>query len=156
MTHPKETSKDEPLRHQYDANLGKYYFSIVDVVAIVTESTNPRNYWKVLKNRLKTKQNQLVTYCNQLKMESLDGKYYLTDVGDRETILKIIEILDPNFTPYFQKYFATFEHKKSRNVISFKKLSTLSNTLGSSRENSYPQSQKSKDVFSKKIKVKSI
>lgn len=152
----REKEKTEPIRTVFDQNTRKLYFSIVDVVAIATESTDPRNYWKVLKNRLKTKQNQLVTQCNQLKMKSLDGKYYLTDVADSETVLKIVHILNPKLTPYFQKYFDTFKHKKSQNVISFKKLTTLSNTKPLNNKNSYPQSDKNKDTFSKKIKIKSI
>ncbi len=156
MIHQTETSKNEPIRYQYDQNSGKYYFSIIDVVTVVTESTDPRNYWKVLKNRLKTKQNQLVTGCNQLKMESRDGKYYLTDTGDKETILKIVDILDARFIPYFKQYFDTFKHKKSQNIISFKKLTTLSNKESLTIKSSYPQAEKNKDIFSKKIKIKSI
>jgi hypothetical protein len=54
-------------------------FFIVDVVGVLSESPNPNNYWKVLKNRLKKEDSQLVTFCNRLKMQSSDGKYYITD-----------------------------------------------------------------------------
>ncbi len=152
----KSKTKNEPIRTYFDENNGKWYFSIVDVVAIVTESTDPRNYWKVLKNRLKTKHNQLVTNCNQLKMESSDGKYYFTDVGDKENVLGIVEFLDSTFIPHFRRYFDTFKHKKSQNIISLKKLSTLNENDKFSASLSYPQQDKNKDTFSKKIKIKSI
>ena len=64
------------VRTHWDEEKEKWYFSIVDVVGILSESVNPNNYWKVLKNRLKKEGNQLVTICNQLKMQSSDGKIY--------------------------------------------------------------------------------
>jgi len=67
---------------QWDKTKEKWYFSIVDVVGVLTESKTPNNYWKVLKNRLKKEGSELVTNCNQLKMQSSDGKYYNTDVAD--------------------------------------------------------------------------
>lgn len=69
----------------------KWYFSIVDVVGVLSESENPNNYWKVLKNRLKKEGSQLVTNCNQLKMQSSDGKYYKTDVADTEQLFRLIQ-----------------------------------------------------------------
>ncbi len=81
----------EEIRRYYDEKNQKWYFSIVDVIGVMTDSSDPRNYWKVLKNRLKKGQSKLVTKCNQLKMKANDGKFYLTDVGDDETIIEIIE-----------------------------------------------------------------
>lgn len=69
----------------------KWFFSIVDVVGVLSESENPNNYWKVLKNRLKKEGSQLVTDCNQLKMESKDGKFYKTDVADTEQLFRLIQ-----------------------------------------------------------------
>jgi len=69
--------KSKNVRTAWDDENEKWYFSIVDVVAILTESSNPRNYWKVLKHRLLKEGNKSVTNCNQLKMESADGKSYL-------------------------------------------------------------------------------
>ena len=66
--------EDKKVRTVWDAEQEKWYLSIVDVVGILTDSPNPNNYWKVLKNRLKKAGNQLVTNCNQLKMQSADGK----------------------------------------------------------------------------------
>ena len=76
--------EDKQVRTVWDAGQEKWYISIVDVIAVLTVSPNPNNYWKVLKHRLSKEGSELVTNCNQLKMQSSDGKYYLTDVADTE------------------------------------------------------------------------
>lgn len=76
------------IRSHWDAEQEKWYFSIVDVVAILTDSPNPRKYWSVLKTRLKKEGSELATNCSQLKMQSVDGKYYKTDVADTEQLLR--------------------------------------------------------------------
>ena len=68
--------KNETIRTVWDKEDEKYYISVVDIVGVVSESDNPRNYWKVLKHRLKQEENELVTNCNQLKLKASDGKYY--------------------------------------------------------------------------------
>lgn len=83
--------ESKKIRSQWDAEMEKWFFSIVDVVEVLTESPNARNYWKVLKHRLIKEGNQSVTKCNQLKMESSDGKFYLTDVADTEQLLRLIQ-----------------------------------------------------------------
>ena len=83
--------KNETIRTVWDKEKEKYYISIVDVVGVLSESDNPRNYWKVLKFRLKKEGNESVTNCNQLKLKSSDGKYYSTDVCDIEQMFRIIE-----------------------------------------------------------------
>ena len=82
---------NETIRTVWDKEQEKYYISIVDIVGVVSESDNPRNYWKVLKHRLKQEGNESVTSCNQLKLKSSDGKYYNTDVVDIEGMFRIIE-----------------------------------------------------------------
>jgi hypothetical protein len=69
----------------------KWYFSITDVIAILTDSPNPRKYWSVLKTRLKQEGSQLATNCSQLKLEAADGKLYLTDVADTEQVLRLVQ-----------------------------------------------------------------
>ncbi len=71
------------IRKSWDEKEEKWYFSVVDVVGVLSDSQDPRNYWKVLKSRLNEEGSELVTKCNQLKMEASDGKYYLTDVADK-------------------------------------------------------------------------
>ena len=81
----------ETIRTVWDKEKEKYYISVVDVVGVLSESDNPRNYWKVLKYRLKKEGNESVTNCNQLKLKSSDDKYYNTDVVDIEGMFRIIE-----------------------------------------------------------------
>ena len=93
--------QDQRVRVQWDEEQEKWFFSIVDIVAILTESVNPNNYWKVLKSRLKKEGSELVTNCNQLKMESTDGKFYKTDVADTEQLLRLIQsIPSPKAEPF--------------------------------------------------------
>jgi hypothetical protein len=61
----------------------------VDVVAVLTDSSNPRKYWSVVKTRLKAEGSQLATNCSQLKMQTADGKFYLTDVADTEQLFRL-------------------------------------------------------------------
>lgn len=65
----------------------------MDVVGVLTESENPNNYWKVLKSRLKKEGSELVTNCSQLKMQSSDGKYYITDIADTEQLFRLIQTI---------------------------------------------------------------
>jgi len=83
--------EDKKVRVQWVEEQQEWYFSIVDVIAVLTESPNPNNYWKVLKFRLNKEGNQSVTNCNQLKMQSSDGKFYLTDVADTEQLLRLVQ-----------------------------------------------------------------
>ncbi len=92
---------DKKVRSLWDAEQEKWYFSIVDTVGVLTDSPNPNNYWKVLKNRLKKEGSELVTNCNQLKMPSADGKFYKTDVADTEQLFRLIQsIPSPKAEPF--------------------------------------------------------
>ncbi len=89
------------VRTVWDAENEKWYFSIVDVIAVLTESPNPRKYWSVLKTRLKAEGSQLTTNCSQLKMQSADGKLYLTDVADTKQLFRLIQsIPSPKAEPF--------------------------------------------------------
>ena len=93
--------QQQKIRRHWDEQEEKRYFSVVDIVWVLSESNNPRNYWKVLKNRLSKEWSEVVTNCNQLKMIASDGKKYLTDVADVETILRLIQsIPSPNAEPF--------------------------------------------------------
>ena len=95
--------EEKKVRAIWDDEAEKWYFSIVDVIAVLTESPNPRNYWKVLKHRLIKEGNESVTNCNQLKMQSSDGKRYKTDVADIEQLLRLIQsIPSPKAEPFKQ------------------------------------------------------
>jgi prophage antirepressor len=95
--------ENRQVRSHWDAKQEKWYFSIVDVVAILTDSPNPRKYWSVLKTRLKKEGSELATNCSQLKMQSADGKYYKTDVADTEQLLRLIQsVPSPKAEPFKQ------------------------------------------------------
>lgn len=102
--------ESQQIRAVWDADAEKWYFSIVDVVAVLTEQTTydgARNYWKVLKNRLTTEGSELVTHCNQLKMASpKDGKKYNTDVADAEQLLRIIQSIPSKKAEPFKLWLA--------------------------------------------------
>ena len=82
---------NEEIRTVWDKDEEKYYISVVDIVRVLSESSNPQTYWRVMKKRLKDEGNQTVTNCNALKLKAQDGKYRLTDVVDIEGMLRIIE-----------------------------------------------------------------
>lgn len=92
---------NKKVRTIWDEEQEKWYFSIVDVVEILTDSPNPRKYWSVLKTRLKKEGSQLTTNCSQLKMPAADGKYYKTDVADAEQLFRLIQsIPSPKAEPF--------------------------------------------------------
>ena len=91
------------VRTVWDSDTEKWYFSIVDVCGVLTDSPNPRNYWKVLKHRLLKEGNETVTNCNQLKLQAEDGKNRLTDVADTEQLFRLIQsIPSPKAEPFKQ------------------------------------------------------
>ncbi len=93
--------QDQRVRVEWDNDQEKWYFSIVDVIAILTKSTNPQAYWRKLKQRLKKEGNETVTNCHGLKMEAADGKKRMTDVADTEQLLRLIQsIPSPNAEPF--------------------------------------------------------
>ncbi len=93
--------QDHRVRVQWDDEREKWFFSIVDIVGILTDSPSPRKYWSVLKTRLKKEGSELTTNCSQLKMQSTDGKLYKTDVADTEQLLRLIQsIPSPKAEPF--------------------------------------------------------
>ncbi|MCQ4764133.1 BRO-N domain-containing protein [Cloacibacillus evryensis] len=93
--------EDKRIRTAWDAEMEEWYFSIVDIIAALTESPNPNTYWRVMKKRLKDEGNETVTNCNALKMTAADGKKRLTDVADTEQLLRIIQsIPSPKAEPF--------------------------------------------------------
>ena len=93
--------ENKKIRSVWDAEKEEWFFSIVDVVAVLTESPNPQTYWRVLKKRLKDEGNETVTNCNGLKMTAPDGKKRMTDVANTEQLLRIIQsIPSPKAEPF--------------------------------------------------------
>ena len=95
--------EEKKVRAVYDDVEEKWYFSIVDVCAVLTDSTNPQTYWRVLKNRLTKEGNETVTNCNALKLKAADGKMRKTDVADTEQLFRLIQsIPSPKAEPFKQ------------------------------------------------------
>lgn len=93
--------EDKKIRTAWDENTEEWYFSIVDVVAVLTESVDPGAYWRKLKERLKKEGNETVTNCHSLKMTAADGKMRSTDVANTEQLLRIIQsIPSPKAEPF--------------------------------------------------------
>ncbi len=99
---------DKKIRVVWDSDKEKWFFSIVDVIAVLTDNVFQcaRNYWKVLKHRLKNEGNQTVTNCNQLKMLASDGKMRLTDVADTEQLLRLIQSIPSKKAEPFKMWLA--------------------------------------------------
>ena len=83
--------KNDTIRTIWNKEEEKYYISVVDIISVLTNSSNPRHYWNALKGRLKEEGNETVTNCDQLKLKAQDWKYCLTDVVDIEGMFRIIE-----------------------------------------------------------------
>ena len=93
--------EDKKIRTAWNEETEEWYFSVVDVIAVLTDSPNPSTYWRVLKKRLKDEGNETVTSCNGLKMTAADGKKRMTDVADTEQLLRIIQsIPSPKAEPF--------------------------------------------------------
>lgn len=93
--------ENKAIRTAWDEEKEEWYFSIVDVIAVLTDSPNPQTYWRVMKKRLKDEGNETVTNCNALKMTAADGKKRLTDVATTEQLLRIIQsIPSPKAEPF--------------------------------------------------------
>ena len=101
--HELQIFEDRNIRTVWDDEQEKWYFSIVDVVAVLSESADPQTYWRVLKNRLRKEGNETVTNCNALKLRAADGKMRLTDVADQEQLFRLIQsIPSPKSEPFKQ------------------------------------------------------
>ena len=101
--HKIQIFEEKKVRTVWDDQEEKWYFSIVDVCAVLSESENPQTYWRVLKNRLKKEGNETVTNCNALKMRAADGKMRLTDVADTKQLFRLIQsIPSPKAEPFKQ------------------------------------------------------
>ncbi len=93
--------EDRKIRTQWNEQEEDWYFSVVDVIAILTDSPNPRKYWSVLKTRLKKEGSELATNCSQLKLQSADGKFYMQDVLNTKGILRLVQsIPSPKAEPF--------------------------------------------------------
>ncbi len=127
------------IRRHWDKKQEKWYFSVVDVIAVLTNSNNPQVYWRVLKKRLAEEgSRETVTKCNGLKMTAPDGKMRLTDVADTETMLRLIQsIPSPNAEP-FKLWLARVGYERIQEIedpeIATKRIRSLYRAKGYSDE----------------------
>ena len=115
-----ELFENQPIRTAWVEEEEEWYFSIVDVVRVLTEQPDTdgaRNYWKVLKKRIKDEGNELVTNCNQLKMTAQDGKKRLTDVANTEQILRIIQSIPSKKAEPFKMWLAQVGRERIEETI---------------------------------------
>ena len=104
--HKIQLFEEKKVRTVWDDEQEEWYFSIVDACAILTDSPNPRNYWKVLKHRLVKEGNETVTNCNQLKLRAEDGKMRLTDVASTEQLFRLIQSIPSKKAEPFKLWMA--------------------------------------------------
>jgi hypothetical protein len=93
--------EEKQVQTLWDTVQEKWYFSIIDVIAVLTDSTDPNAYWRKLKQRLKAEGNETVTNCHGLKMQAADGKMRMTDVADTEQLFRLIQTIpSPKAEPF--------------------------------------------------------
>ena len=108
--------EEKKVRSHWDAEKEVWYFSITDVVSILTESIDPLAYWRKLKERLKKEGNETVTNCHALKMIAADGKMRLTDVGDTEQLLRIIQSVPSPKAEPFKQWLAKVGYERMQEI----------------------------------------
>ncbi len=118
MDQPKiKLFNNQPIRTAWDEENEEWYFSIVDVVAVLTESPNPQTYWRVMKKRLKDEGNETVTNCNALKLRAADGKQRLTDVANTEQLLRLIQSIPSRRAEPFKLWLAQVGRERMEETI---------------------------------------
>lgn len=109
--------EDQPVRRAWNANEEKWYFSVVDIIGILSKSADPRNYWKVLKSRLNKEGSEVVTKCNQLKMVAPDGKMRETDAADVETIFRLVQSVPSPKAEPFKLWLAKVGYERMQETV---------------------------------------
>lgn len=112
--------QNKKIRRHWDEKHEKWYFSVVDIVAVLTDQSEHRkaqSYWTTLKNRLKKEGSEVVTKCDQLKMMASDGKYYLTDAADVETILRFIQSIPSPKAEPFKLWLAKVGYERMQETV---------------------------------------
>ncbi len=109
--------EDRKIRTAWDEEQEEWYFSVVDVVAVLTDSADPAAYWRKLKQRLKNEGNETVTNCHGLKMTAADGKKRMTDVATMEQLLRIIQSIPSPKAEPFKAWLATVGAERIEEII---------------------------------------
>ena len=109
--------QDQKVRVHWDNDNEKWYFSIIDVIGVLTESENPRKYWSVLKTRLKKEESEVATNCSRLKMQATDGKMRMTDVADTEQLLRLIQSIPSPKAEPFKLWLAKVSYELKEEIL---------------------------------------
>ncbi|MCY7311980.1 MAG: Bro-N domain-containing protein [Chitinophagaceae bacterium] len=108
--------ESKQVRSAWNEDEQKWYFSITDIVAILTESIDPLAYWRKLKERLKKEGNETVTNCHGLKMPAVDGKMRMTDVADTEQLLRLIQSIPSSKAEPFKQWLAKVGYERMQEI----------------------------------------
>lgn len=108
---------NQPIRTAWDEEKEEWYFAIVDVIRVLTESPNPQTYWRVMKKRMKDEGNETVTNCNALKLKAADGKKRLTDVANTEQLLRLIQSIPSRKAETFKLWLAQVGRERIEETI---------------------------------------
>jgi len=108
---------DKKVRTVWDDEQEKWYFSVVDVIDILTDSPDPKRYWSVLKSRIKKEGLELTTICSTLKLRATDGKMRLTDVAETEQLFRIIQSVPSPKAEPFKQWMAELYLTSRTNVV---------------------------------------
>jgi hypothetical protein len=109
--------EDHPIRTAWDEETEEWYFAIIDVIRVLTDSPNPQTYWRVLKKRLKDEGNETVTNCNALKLMAQDGKRRKTDVADTAQLLRLIQSIPSKNAEPFKLWLAEVGKERIEETI---------------------------------------
>lgn len=129
--------EDRKVRTEWNAEKEDWYFSVVDVVGILTDSPNPRKYWSVLKTRLKQEGSELATNCSQLKLQSADGKFYKTDVLDTKGILRLVQSIPSKKAEPFKMWLAQVGSERLDEIADPQK--AIDRAIATYRDKGYPE-----------------
>lgn len=133
------------IRRHWDEAKELWYFSVIDVIGALSDSSDPRNYWKVLKNRLKEDGSEVVTKCNQLKLLASDGKRYFTDCADTEVMFRIIQSIPSKHAEPFKLWLARIGYERVEESVDPEK--TIHRALAT-----YKRQGRSNDWINQRIK----
>ena len=132
--------EDKKIRTQWNADKEDWYFSVVDVVEVLTDSKDyqtARNYWKVLKNRLNKEGSELVTNCNRLKLQSADGKFYMQDVLNTKSILRLVQSIPSKKAEPFKMWLAQVGSERLDEIADPQK--AIDRAVETYRQKGYPE-----------------
>ena len=144
--------ENKQVRTVWDAEAEEWYFSVVDVVAVLTDSAKPQNYWYVLKNRLKKEGSELLTNCKGLKLEAPDGKMRVQDVLDTKGVLRLVQSIPSPKAEPFKMWLAEVGNDRLNEIADPEK--TFTRGVEYYRAKGYPEEWITQRMMSIKVRKK--